>query len=1110
MKKEKKTREELLEEINRLRLKVVQYEQAEDIKKQKNAEEKLRETIARHTAMIENIGDVIAIVDENGMIIYQSPNVERWFGWSPEELIGINGWDKMHPDDIERIEKEFVKLLQKETPSTVEYRFLCKDGNYKWIELTAINRINDPVINGVLLNYRDITERKIASNKLEKSEKKFRNIFENSPDIIAISDVEGNFLDINRGSAGLTREQIIGTNAGDYVQKQEYHKFRSAANEAIKTGKPQTYEPIMIAPDGEKIYWNNRVSALKTHDDETRLVFIFTNITEQKIAEKKIIETQLNLTRAQEIGKIGTWTYNIQKNSLDWTDENYKIYGIKQGTQVTPEIFSKCIHPDDLDFVNQKWESGMANGKFDIEYRLLVKGEIKWVREKADITFDKDGLPLEAVGFTQDITDRKIAELALKESQAFNESLLNATPDLIYIYDLNKQKNVYSNTGIINILGYSAKEVKRMGNKLLPTLVHPDDFADYIKKILPLYQTADDGELIEHEYRMKRKDGVYCWLHSKESIFTRNPDGSPNQIFGLVSDITERKAAVEEIETFWNVSPDLICVVNYETTHFVRINPAFTKTLGYKESELLDHSLMDFVHPDDIASTVEVIEKQLKTGEIVIDFTNRCLCKDGSYKYLDWVLRPLQEKGLTYAMARDVSSQVLADKEIVEAKETAERYVDLAGSMFVSLNTSGEILLLNQKALDILGYSKKELMGNNWFDICIPKEINSEVKKVFNQVVTGNMEGVEHYENEIITKSGERKLIAWYNSFIKNETGAITYLLSSGVDITESKKTEEILSRTISLQQATLESTADGILVVDLEGRIVDYNKKFTEIWSMSDSIIPQGKIKDLVAPENAEFAMKHIIGQLVDPEKFISRVQSLYNTPDAESFDVLHFKDGRIVDRYSKPQSIEEKPVGRVWSFRDVTEFKKAQLELQDSETKYKNLVETAVDAIYLLSDDGVIIETNQGACNMLGKSKDEIIGSTYESIDPDFPLNKFSDFWNKIPFDEQKIFETNHLKKDGTMVPVEISSIKYLQNEKVFFYGIARDITDRKKSEKELTKYRAHLEDLVKERTNELEKSNVQLARFNKLFVGREFRIKELRDKVKELEEIITNRKK
>ena len=129
MKKEKKTREELLEEINRLRLKVVQYEQAEDIKKQKNAEEKLRETIARHTAMIENIGDVIAIVDENGMIIYQSPNVERWFGWSPEELIGINGWDKMHPDDIERIEKEFVKLLQKETPSTVEYRFLCKDGN---------------------------------------------------------------------------------------------------------------------------------------------------------------------------------------------------------------------------------------------------------------------------------------------------------------------------------------------------------------------------------------------------------------------------------------------------------------------------------------------------------------------------------------------------------------------------------------------------------------------------------------------------------------------------------------------------------------------------------------------------------------------------------------------------------------------------------------------------------------------------------------------------------------------------------------------------------------------------------------------------------------------
>jgi PAS domain S-box-containing protein len=131
-----------------------------DVTEQRHAESTLRETDARHSAMIENIGDVIAIMDADGTTKYQSPNIERWFGWKPEDLIGKSGWDKMHPDDVERIQKEFVEMLEKGDASTVELRFECKDGNYKWIEITAVNRIDEPAINGVLLNYHDISERK--------------------------------------------------------------------------------------------------------------------------------------------------------------------------------------------------------------------------------------------------------------------------------------------------------------------------------------------------------------------------------------------------------------------------------------------------------------------------------------------------------------------------------------------------------------------------------------------------------------------------------------------------------------------------------------------------------------------------------------------------------------------------------------------------------------------------------------------------------------------------------------------------------------------------------------------------------------------------------------
>lgn len=138
-----------------------------EIDERKLAEQELQGSDARHAAMIENIGDVIGIMGADGNTIYQSQNVEKWFGWKPEELRG-DGWAFMHPDDIDRIQVAFKALLSSSEPSTVEYRFRCKDGSYKWIELTAANRIEDPVIKGVLINYRDISARKQTNDELRK------------------------------------------------------------------------------------------------------------------------------------------------------------------------------------------------------------------------------------------------------------------------------------------------------------------------------------------------------------------------------------------------------------------------------------------------------------------------------------------------------------------------------------------------------------------------------------------------------------------------------------------------------------------------------------------------------------------------------------------------------------------------------------------------------------------------------------------------------------------------------------------------------------------------------------------------------------------------------
>ena len=138
-----------------------------DITARKLSENILRETNARHSSMIANIGDVISIMGADSIMKYTSPNIERWFGWTPEDLVGTDPWVNVYPEDIERLQKAFYASGGKDNAMrTVEFRYKRKDGRYTWIEMNATNRLSDPTINGMLLNYHDISKRKQAEREL--------------------------------------------------------------------------------------------------------------------------------------------------------------------------------------------------------------------------------------------------------------------------------------------------------------------------------------------------------------------------------------------------------------------------------------------------------------------------------------------------------------------------------------------------------------------------------------------------------------------------------------------------------------------------------------------------------------------------------------------------------------------------------------------------------------------------------------------------------------------------------------------------------------------------------------------------------------------------------
>jgi signal transduction histidine kinase len=164
------------------------------------------------------------------------------------------------------------------------------------------------------------------------------------------------------------------------------------------------------------------------------------------------------------------------------------------------------------------------------------------------------------------------------------------------------------------------------------------------------------------------------------------------------------------------------------------------------------------------------------------------------------------------------------------------------------------------------------------------------------------------------------------------------------LDVTDRKHVEEELRRSLSLHQATTESTADGLLVVDRDGKIVSLNRKFLDMWHIPDSII---------ASREDDKALEFVLDQLKDPEGFIKKVKELYDQPEEESYDVLEFKDGRIFERYSQAQRIEGRTVGRVWSFRDITERKLAEEALKAERQRLYSLLDGLPAFVCLVAQD-------------------------------------------------------------------------------------------------------------------------------------------------------------
>ncbi len=357
----------------------------------------------------------------------------------------------------------------------------------------------------------------------------------------------------------------------------------------------------------------------------------------------------------------------------------------------------------------------------------------------------------------------------------------------------------------------------------------------------------------------------------------------------------------------------------------------------------------------------------------------------------------------------------------------------------IKSDLNGEIIYANKFICELLELNSfNELYSKSVLDIYQIKE--ERIKLISLLSKTGE---VRNFNTNFITAKGNVKHIL-LSAHLNSE--AIIEIIQ---DITHLKQSHQKTEESYSLLQSTLNSTADGILVVDMTGKIVYYNQNFLKMWQIPLSLAQSGDDNGLIS---------FVLDQLKNPEEFVTKVRELYSYPEQESKDILEFKDGRTFDRFSRPFINKTKIVGRVWSFRNITEIRIAENDLKESNYKYKTLFETANDAIFLIKSNK-FVDCNPKAEILFGCTREKIIDETPFKFSP--PLqpdgrssrDKALELIQKAFNNENLYFEWKHCKLDGTLLDTEVNLNCVKISGDSMLQAIVRDVThqNRAKLQKE-----------------------------------------------------------
>jgi len=785
------------------------------------------------------------------------------------------------------------------------------------------------------------------------------------------------------------------------------------------------------------------------------------------------------LDEVGRIAKIGGWEMDLITRRAKWTKGTYDIVEIDYDNPVPgPDEHVSFYLPEDRPIIVESMRRLIEDDiPLDFEARLkTAKGKIKWCRALGKAVRE-NGKCVRVYGTFQDITEHKIAEQALWEATHKNEAILSAVPDIIMEVDNNKVYSWANPAGLEffgdDVVGKEAQD-------------YFEGEQQTYHVIQPLFNGRED--LIYLESWQRRRDGqkrLLAWW----CRVLRNTKGNMTGALSSARDITESKRIEEELRGIFNMSMDMICIADLKTATFIKINPAFERLLGYSESDLLKRPFLEFIHPDDRSKTEKKIVEELQKGHEVINFSNRYRCKDGSYRWLDWASHPVPALGLTYAVAHDITERISAEDAIRKSEEKFISIFNSAADGIVYLDNKGNVIEANKMLTILTGIAREELIGKNAASLAKKFLTVKDIPRVLGSIkhfLSGN--SVDHFElgfnNRVLEIS------------IPREPGSIG-ITAVFRDITERKQVEE----KIRLQSEIMANMLEAVYLIRAKDNLIVYtNPEFERMFGYAPEEMLGKHVSIVNAPTD------------LSPEKTAQKIITSLKKNGIWEGEVRNIKkDGTPFWCFARVTIFDHPSFGKVLLsvHTDITERKKIFEELQ----KRNEYIESILDKMpigFALNtiDDGNVKYMNTRFEEIYGWSRDVLsnVSIFFDKVfsDPDYRKKMKSQIIvdmqsgdpDRMVWDDLKIVASTGEERYVTAINIPIID----QN---LMISTVQNTTTRKRAEEELKAYREHLEELVKERTKELAEKNLELERFNKLFVGREFRINELKQKIKALEE-------